>query len=104
MIQTIKGNDTSFTADSENLSSNATSTTNVTSTLKLADEPFAVGNYRSAVSDNITSETQVRFTFRGNTTIAVPNSTETINTTDRGRGSVNFLPEVGVSSVDNFVP
>ena len=92
---TITANDTSSTMDSENTFSNATASTNISSTLKLADEPFAVGYYRSAVSDNITSETQVRFTFRGNTTIAVPNSTETINTTDRGRGSVNFLPEGG---------
>jgi hypothetical protein len=92
---TITANDTSSTMDSENMSFKATASTNISSTLKLADEPFAVGYYRSAVSDNITSETQVRFTFRGNTTIAVPNSTETINTTDRGRGSVNFLPEGG---------
>jgi hypothetical protein len=87
---TITGNDTSSTAASENRSSNATTTTNVTSRVELADEPFAVGHYRT-VSDNMTSETQMRFTFKGNTTITVPNSTETINTTDRGRGSITFL-------------
>jgi hypothetical protein len=88
---TISGNDTFSTFNSENLSSNASATsTNVTSAVELADEPFAVGRYRSTVSDNMTSETQVRFTFRGNTTITVPDSTETVNTTDRGGGSLTF--------------
>ena len=88
----ISGNDTFSTFNSENMSSNSSATiTNVTSAVELADEPFAVGRYRSTVSDNMTSETQVRFTFRGNTTITVPNSTETVNTTDRGRGSLTFL-------------
>ncbi|MDQ3903241.1 MAG: hypothetical protein M3247_06350 [Thermoproteota archaeon] len=74
------------------MSSNAGATgTNVTPAVELADEPFAVGRYRSTVSDNMTSETQVRFTFRGNTTITVPSSAETVNTTDRGRCSLTFL-------------
>jgi hypothetical protein len=89
---TISGNGTFSTFNSENTSSNLSATsTNVTSAVELAVEPFAVGRYRSTVSDNMTSETQVRFTFRGNTTITVPNSTETVNTTDRGRGSLTFL-------------
>jgi hypothetical protein len=64
-----------------------------TSTINLADEPFAVGHYRT-VSNNMTSE-GVQFTFEGNTTITVPNSTETITTLDTGQGNVTFLPGGG---------
>jgi hypothetical protein len=59
----------------------------------LEDQPFAVGHYRSTPT-NIT-ETQVQFTFEGNTTITLPNSTETITTRDRGQGNVTFLPGEG---------
>jgi hypothetical protein len=79
------------TTMSENTSSSATTSAAI---IELADEPFAVGHYRT-VSNNMTSETQVQFTFEGNTTITVPNSTETIKTVDRGQGNVTFLPEGG---------
>jgi len=59
-------------------------------TINLADEPIAIGHYRT-VSNNMTGEGQVLFTFEGNTTIAVPNSTETIMTMDTGQGNVTFL-------------
>jgi hypothetical protein len=59
-------------------------------TIKLADEPIAIGHYRT-VSNNMTGEGQVQFTFEGNTTIAVSNSTETIMTMDTGQGNVTFL-------------
>jgi hypothetical protein len=84
---TTDGADTSAnntTTMSENTSSSATTI------IELADEPFAIGNYRT-VSNNMTSETQVQFTFEGNTTITLSNSTETIRTTDIGQGNVTFL-------------
>jgi hypothetical protein len=85
---TIAGGNTSATTRmADDTPSNSTTTLNV----DLSDEPFAVGQYRTVVSDNMTSETKVRFTFKGNTTITIPNSTETINTKDRGRGSITFL-------------
>jgi hypothetical protein len=79
------------TTMSENTSSSATTSAAI---IELADEPFAVGHYRT-VSNNMTSQTQVQFTFEGNTTITVQNSTETIKTIDRGQGNVTFLPEGG---------
>jgi hypothetical protein len=63
----------------------------------LEDQPFAVGHYRSTPT-NIT-ETEVQFTFEGNTTITLPNSTETITTSDTGQGNVTFLPGGGGSAI-----
>ena len=65
-------------------------TTPITPTIELADKPFAVGRYRT-ISDNMASETQVQFTAEGNTTITLPNSTETITTRDTGEGTFSFL-------------
>jgi hypothetical protein len=85
---------TPTTTMSDNTSLNGTTpTTTTTTTVELADEPFAVGHYRT-VSDNMTSEGQVEFTFEGNTTITLPNSTEMITTRDTGQGNVTFLPRV----------
>jgi hypothetical protein len=89
----ISANNTT-TMSENNTSSSATTTTTSAAIIELADESFAVGHYRT-VSNNMTSETQVQFTFEGNTTITVPNSTETIKTIDRGQGNVTFLPEGG---------
>jgi hypothetical protein len=83
-------NDTTTTDDS-------TRTATATPRVDLADEPFAVGHYRS-VPINI-SETQVQFAFEGNTTITVPNSTETIATRDTGQGNVTFLPGGGANVI-----
>jgi hypothetical protein len=86
---------TPTTTMSDNTSLNGTTlTTTTTTTVELADEPFAVGHYRT-VSDNMTSEGQVEFTFEGNTTITLPNSTEMITTRDTGQGNVTFLPRGG---------
>ncbi len=93
------GSDTSVnntTTMSENNTSSSATTSSAT-TIDLADEPFAVGHYRS-VPTNI-SETQVQFAFEGNTTITVPNSTETIRTTDTGQGNVTFLPGGGANVI-----
>jgi hypothetical protein len=70
---------------------NNTSLSANTTSIELSDEPFAVGHYRT-VSDNMTSEGQVQFRFEGNTTITLPNSTETITTRDTGEGTFSFLP------------
>lgn len=75
-----------------------TTITPTTTTIELGDEPFAVGHYRT-ISDNTTSETdaefsfeEVQFTAEGNTTITLPNSTETITTRDTAEGTFSFLP------------
>jgi len=89
---TTGGDSTSATTTiSDNTTSNPTTTT---PTVDLTDEPFAVGHYRT-VSDNMTSEGQVQFTFEGNTTITLPNATETITTRDTGEGTFSFLPGGG---------
>jgi hypothetical protein len=82
------GTSATTTTLSDNMSSNANTTT---PTIDLADEPFGVGYYRT-ISDNMTSETQVQFTFEGNTTITPPNATQTITTKDTGEGTFSFLP------------
>jgi hypothetical protein len=78
----------------------ATGTSNTALNLDLSNEPFAVGQYETTVKvqrsqiiipDNMTSGKQVMFTFKGNTTLTVPNSTETINTTNRGRGTITLV-------------
>ena len=69
-----------------------------TTTIELGDEPFAMGYYRT-ISDDMTSETEaefsfeqgVQFTAEGNTTITLPNSTETITTRDTAEGTFSFL-------------
>ena len=75
----------------DNMSLNTT----FTPSLELADEPFAVGQYRP-VSQNMINETQqLQLSLEGNTTITLPNSTETIRTTDRGQAITTFLPGGG---------
>lgn len=66
--------------------------TNATATtiIELSQEPLAVGHYR-IVSEDMTDETQPQFTFEGNTTITLPNSTETIITQDTGEGTSSIL-------------
>ncbi len=85
------GGTSATTTMSDNMSSSANTTT---PTIDLADEPFAVGYYRT-VSDSMTNETQVQFTFEGSTTIILPNATETITTRDTGEGTFSFLPGGG---------
>jgi hypothetical protein len=91
---TTIGDGSTSAATTSSISESNTST-NTTTAIDLADEPFAVGHYRT-VSNNMTSK-GVQFTFEGNTTLTVPNSTETITTLDTGQGNVTFLPEGGVS-------
>jgi len=71
---------------------NATATTTAT-TIELSQEPFAIGQYR-VVSEDMTDETQPQFTIEGNTTITLPNSTETIITQDTGEGTFSVLSGV----------
>jgi hypothetical protein len=91
---TDDGTPTTTMSDNTSLNGTTPTTTTTTTTVELADEPFAVGHYRT-VSDNMTSEGQVEFTFEGNTTITLPNSTEMITTRDTGQGNVTFLPRGG---------
>jgi hypothetical protein len=86
---TIDGGDTSAN-NTDTMSENNTSSSATTSAIDLGDEPFAVGHYRT-VSNNMTSEGRVQFTFEGNTSITIPNSTEMITTIDAGQGNVTFL-------------
>jgi hypothetical protein len=79
---------------SDNTSLNATTTPTTpttTSTIELAEEPFAVGHYIT-VSENMITETEAQFSVEGNTTITLPNSTETITTRDTGEGTFSLLP------------
>jgi hypothetical protein len=79
---------------SGNTSLNATTTPTTpttTSTVELAEEPFAVGHYRT-VFENMITETEAQFSVEGNTTITLPNSTETITTRDTGEGTFSLLP------------
>jgi hypothetical protein len=69
---------------------NATAITTTTTTIELSQEPLAIGHYRIA-SEDLTDETQPQFTFEGNTTITLPNSTETIITQDTGEGTFSVL-------------
>jgi hypothetical protein len=90
------GSTTTILADNTSLNAIATSTATA-STVELTEEPFAVGYYRTE-SEDITAETQVQFSFTGNTTITLPNATQTITTMDTGEATFSFLPGGGGSS------
>jgi hypothetical protein len=87
---------TTAPADSTSLNAIATSTATA-STVELTEEPFAVGYYRTE-SEDITAETQAQFSFKGNTTITLPNTTQTIMTMDTGEATFSFLPGGGDGS------
>jgi hypothetical protein len=76
---------------------NATTTAAAPTTLEFEDEPFAESRI-TPVSQNVINETQqVELVFEGSTTITtLPNTTETITTTDRGDGILTFIPGGGV--------
>jgi hypothetical protein len=89
--KTTDGGTTTTTTMSDNTSLNAT-TTIITPTIDLAEEPFAVAHYR-AVSETMINETQqLQISLEGSTTITLPNSTETITTRDTGEGIITFFP------------
>ena len=83
------------TTMSDNASLNAT-------TIELADEPFAVGRYTTVSEDTVT-ETETQFSFEGNTTITLPNSTETITTRDTGEGTFSLLPGFSAGSLRGHI-
>ena len=93
--QDNEGTATTTAIMSDNTSLNATTTTpttpTTTSTVELAEEPFAVGHYRT-VSENMITETEAQFSVEGNTTITLPNSSEAITTRDTGEGIFSLLP------------
>jgi hypothetical protein len=97
-ITAAEDND-STTALAENMTLNATAASTPTaSTVELTEEPFALGHYRTE-SENIIDEIQAQFSFEGNTTITLPNATQTITTVDTGEGTFSFLPGGGGSSI-----
>ena len=57
-----------------------------------------MGHYVT-VSENTINETYSQFIFEGNTTLTLPNSTETIITSDTGQGNVTVLPGGGVAFI-----
>ena len=69
-------------------------TTTTTSTIQLAVEPFAIGQY-AILSENMISQTETQLSFEGNTTIISPNTTETIMTRDMGEAIFSLLPAHG---------
>ena len=81
----------------ENMTATTTTATNATTTaaptnLEFEDEPFAESRF-TPVSQNVINETQqVELLFEGNTTMTLPNTTETITTTNRGVGILTFIP------------
>jgi hypothetical protein len=79
------------TTMSDNASLNAT-------TIELAEEPLAVGQY-TIVSENAISETETQLSFEGSTTIRLPNATETITTRDTGEAIFSLLPGHGSGTV-----
>lgn len=83
---------------SDNTSLNATTT----NTVELAEEPFALGHY-TVVSENMINETHMHHTFEGNTTITLPNSTESITTRDTGEGVFSTLPGGGGGSIQGQI-
>jgi len=97
-ITAAEDNDSTTTL-AENMTLNATAaSTPAASTVELTEEPFALGHYRTE-SENITDEIQAQFSFEGNTTITLPNATQTITTVDTGEGTFSFLPGGGGSSI-----
>lgn len=91
----------STTAPEDNGSTAATisddvslNTTTTTSTIQLAVEPFAIGQY-AILSENMISQTETQLSFEGNTTIISPNTTETIMARDTGEVIFSLLPAHG---------
>lgn len=68
-----------------------TTTTTTMSTIQLAVEPFAIGQY-AILSENMISQTETQLSFEGNTTIISPNTTETIMARDTGEVIFSLLP------------
>ena len=90
--------DTTTMSDNNTSLNTTTSSTPITPSVELGEEPFAVGRY-SPVSQNVINETQeLQIFFEGSTRITLPNSTETITTRDTGEGIITPLPGGGVIS------
>ena len=83
---------TATTMSDNNTSLNVTTATNV----ELGEEPFAVGRYTPLIQNLINETQQVQIALEGSTTITLPNSTETITTTDTGEGLITSLPGGGI--------
>jgi hypothetical protein len=92
VIATSGSTTTATTMSDNNTSLNVTTATNV----ELGDEPFAVGRYTPVIQNQINETQQVQIALEGNTTITLPNSTETITTRDTGEGLITSLPGGGV--------
>jgi plastocyanin len=63
------------------------------SSLQISYQPFATGHY-STVSENFANNT-LQVSVTGNTTITLPNSTETITTTNTGNVTITFTESGG---------
>lgn len=73
------------------ISDDVSLTTTTMSTIQLAVEPFAIGQY-AILSENMISQTETQLSFEGNTTIISPNTTETIMARDTGEVIFSLLP------------
>ena len=82
----------SAAAPASALASNATSE-GTNSSLQISDHPLAVGHY-STVSENFANN-MIQLSIAGNTTITLPNSTETITTNDTGNVTITFTESGG---------
>jgi hypothetical protein len=88
---TAEDNGSTAATISDDVSLNTTTTT---STIQLAVEPFAIGQY-AILSENMISQTETQLSFEGNTTIISPNTTETIMARDTGEVIFSLLPAHG---------
>ncbi|MDQ3840925.1 MAG: hypothetical protein M3297_16855 [Thermoproteota archaeon] len=92
------GGGAGITPDSTSLDATTTTST----TIELAEEPFAVGRYTTASEDMIT-EIETRFSFEGNTTITLPNTAETTTTRDTGEGTFSLFPGYSAGSLRGHI-
>jgi hypothetical protein len=88
---TTSGATATFPSMSNNTSLNVTS-----NNVELGEKPFAVAQYTPVIENVINETQQVQIVLEGSTTITLPNSTETITTTDTGEGLITSLPGGGI--------
>jgi hypothetical protein len=97
LIPNAQASPTTITTDTTTMNA-TTPLTPITppTTIDLEDEPFAESRI-TPVSENVINETQqIELVFEGNTTMTLPNTTETITTRDIGEAILTFIPGGGV--------
>jgi hypothetical protein len=88
MVQTNSTGTANDTMSSETISLNSTS-----APIKISDRPMAIGHYNTT-SENF-ENSSLQISFAGNTSITIPNSTETVNADTTGNVTIYFSPAGG---------